>query len=160
MLANKKQDNIVQILDSMPLHVAKLKMNLRIEDVHEVLRLGISVQKALWLSYRESLIRKSALIDGEIAAMWGAKGNIMSQEGTVWLLTSPQIKKVSPLQFARIYQSQVYEMLKLFPCLVNYCDASYTNAIRLLEIIGFTIYDPEPIGKDGAMFRKFKIERA
>lgn len=160
MLTQRKiQNNMVEIVDSLPSHVAQLKGNLRPEDIKEVLRLGVSVERALWRSYKESLIRKTALIDGRVAAMWGAKGGVMAKEGMVWLLTSPDVKKVSPLQFARIYQEQVYNMLKIFPILENYVDASYSSAIRLLEIIGFTVYEPEPVGKDGAMFCRFSIRR-
>lgn len=151
---------MVQIVDALPWHVGKLKENLRPEDAAELLRLGMSIDRALWRSYKESIVRKTAFVDGQVAAMWGVRGDIMSRSGMVWLLTSPQVNQVSPLRFARIYQDQVYKMLNIFPYLENYCDASYTAAIRLLEIIGFTVYPPEPVGKDGAMFSRFTIERA
>jgi len=148
----------IEITDSIPLHVAQLKKNLRHEDKMEVLRLGISVEHALWQSYKKSIVRKTALVNNEVAALWGCSGNLVSKEGRVWLLTSPAVRKVSPLKFARRYQQQVYNMLDIFSVLENYVDASYSNAIRLLEIIGFTVESPQLIGQD--MFRHFYIERA
>jgi hypothetical protein len=44
-------------------------------------------------------------------------------------------------------------MLEAFPLLENYVDSSYTEAVRLLHIIGFEIGMPEYV--NGALARKF-----
>ena len=146
---------IVSIVPTVPAHIAALKRNLRQEDADEILRFGLSVQHALWYSYRRSLIRKTALIDGVVAACWGTSGVFMGNAGTPWLITSPEIKRVSPLRVAREYQKEVAEMLNIFPRLENYVDSSYSAAIRLLEIVGFTIEEPETLR--GSNVRKFWI---
>lgn len=146
---------LVDIVSSTPQHISALKANLRDEDANEIVRLGATVQHALWQSYRNSLIRKTALINGVVAACWGIHGTFMGKTGVPWLITTPEVRKISPLKFTRIYQQEVIEMLKMFPCLENWVDSEYTNAIRLLEIIGFTIEDPQKIGN--GMFRKFWI---
>lgn len=147
---------VVSIVESIGPHTVSLKDRLRPQDAQEILRFGITVQHALWYSYRNSLIRKTALIDGTVAAMWGCNGIFMGRVGTPWLLTSPEVHKVSPLKFTRIYQQEVVKMLKMFPRLENYVDAEYSGAIRLLEIIGFTVEEPQKMGT--GMYRKFWIE--
>lgn len=148
----------ISIITTVPGHIVELKANLRQEDAEEILRLGVTVPKALWYSYKHSLIRKTALIDGVVAACWGLGGIFLGKVGQPWLMTTPEIKRVSSLKFARIYQQEVIEMLKLFPKLENYVDAEYAGAVRLLEIIGFTVQSPESFGT-GGMYRKFEMVR-
>lgn len=151
-----KKSPIVKIVTTLPSHIAALKVNLRCEDVNEILHLGVSVQHALWYSYRRSLIRKTALIDSMVAAAWGVHGTFMGKTGVPWLLTSPKVKQISPLKFAKIYQEEVLQMLKIFQRLENYVHAEYDSAVRLLEIIGFTVEEPQAM-RDG-MYRRFWIE--
>ncbi len=153
---HKSAAAIVTIVPTEPWHIGELKKNLRPEDAQEILRFGVSVQHALWYSYKHSLIRKTALIDGVVAAVWGVHGTFLGKTGVVWLLTSPDVKKISPLKFARIYQQEVLEMLTKFQKLENYVDSAYDSATRLLEIIGFELEEPEKIGT--GMFRRFKME--
>ncbi len=146
----------VSIVPATSSHISALKLNLRPEDAEEIVRFGVTIQKAVWYSYKHSLIRKTALINGIVAACWGCSGVFMGQVGIPWLMTTPEVKKVSPLRFARIYQQEVMEMLKIFPRLENSVDSEYDSAIRLLEIIGFTIENPQKI--PNGMCRKFWIE--
>lgn len=157
MLAINIDSPHIETVDAQASHVALLRQNLRPNDANEILRLGVSIEKALWRSYRNSVYRKSAFIDGKIAAMWGVIGSMLTDEGTVWLLTSPEVYKISPLKFCRIYQEQVKEMLKIFPVLSNYVDIHYVSAIRLLENTGFKVYDVEPIGLSDNSYHKFEI---
>lgn len=149
----------IEITDALPVHVEYMKSNLRKDDANEILRLGMTIQHSLWRGYRESVYRKTALVDGIPSAMWGVQGSLLGSKGRIWLMTSPEVYKVSPLCFARLYQEEVHKMLKIFQRLENFVDSSYTAAIRLLDITGFNIGDPEPIGVNGAMYRRFWIGR-
>lgn len=148
----------VHIVDTTPEHVREIAKSLRPEDRQEIEAFGFPTNKALWRSYKSSILRKTALIDGKVAAIWGVGGTPLGNgEGCPWLMTSPLVEKVSPLRFARVYQEEVLKMLEIFPHLVNYVDSQYTKAIRLLDIIGFRIGEPEPVGPKGGLFRKFEI---
>lgn len=143
----------ITIVPAIGAHIAALKANLRAEDEAEIVRFGITVQKALWYSYRNSLTRKTALIDGVVAACWGVHGVFMGNTGVPWLITTSEVRRISPLLFARIYQQEVLSMLKMFRKLENYVDPAYTSAVRLLEIIDFKVSDPEML--KGVSVRKF-----
>lgn len=149
----------VEIQESTPAHVQELAENIRPGDRQEIEAYGFPTNKALWRSYKGSILRRTALIDGRVAAMWGVGGVPLGDVGQPYLMTSHLAETVSPLQFARIYQEEVLNMLSVFPKLVNWCDAGYHKAKRLLDIVGFTIGEPEPIGPKGALFCKFEIER-
>lgn len=155
MLAMQTAPPEILIVDAQPSHVAFLRQNLRQDDANEILRLGVSIEKALWRSYRNSVYRKSIFVNGRIAAMCGVYGSMLSDSGIVWLLTSNEVYRVSPLKFTRIYQEHVEEMLKVFDKLENYVDNEYTSAIRMLDIVGFNIGEPEPLGSMQKLYRKF-----
>lgn len=147
----------IQIVETTAEHIRELGRNLRPEDRKEVESYGFPTNKALWRSFKNSIMRRTALVDGEVAACWGVGGVPMGGEGAPWLITSAVVEKVSPLRFTRIYQNEVLKMLQVFPILVNYCDAGYAKAMRLLDIIGFRIGEPEPLGPNNALFCKFEM---
>lgn len=146
---------VIKIIPTIPAHLRELAENLRKEDEDEILSFGFTPAQALWRSYKASLFTKTAFVDGKLAAVWGVCGKFMGAIGQPWLLTTDAVYEVSPLKFARVYQQEVKEMLKMFPKLENYVIASYSSATRLLEIIGFKLGEPELIGTSKEMFRKF-----
>lgn len=148
---------VVEIVSTLPAYIPMLKDSLRDKDRAEIMNLGITPSRALWRSFRRSIMCKTVFVDGEIAAIFGISGEILGEIGRPWLLTSPAAEKVSPLRFVRIYQKEVEEMLKLFPYLASVVDASYDGAVRLLENVGFTVHEPQPLGPDNAAFRKFEM---
>lgn len=147
----------IDIIVTLPVHLRDMAQLMRPADRQELVSFGISPEKALWRSYKSSVVRRTAYINGNLAAVWGVSGTFMGEIGQPWLLTTEEIKKISPLKFARIYQKEVKEMLTIFPKLMNIVDASYTSAIRLLDIVGFRIQEPEAIGKNGALYRIFEM---
>ena len=147
----------IVVIPSTPDHVRELALCLREGDRRENEVYGFPSNKVLWRSFKGSLMRKTAFVDGDIAAMWGCGGVPMGTIGQPFLMTSDACERISPLRFARIYQREVHKMLQIFPRLVNYCDAEYHKAMRLLDIIGFKIGEPEPFGMNGAKFCKFEM---
>lgn len=145
----------VTIVPAVPSHVAAIVRALREADVREIRCLGVPVRRGVWLSYRLALLRRTALVDGEVAAMWGVGGTPLSRVGRPWMLTTPAVER-AVFTFVRKYRSEVQEMLGLFPALENYVDASYEGAIRLLRLGGFTVHEATPMGAAGAPFCRFE----
>lgn len=149
---------MIEIIPTIPAHVEELGDNLRQEDVCEVLKFGVGVRKALWRSYRGAVIKNTILIDGKVAAIYGCGGTVIGRVGRPWLLTSPLVEKYY-LQLALLYRREAKKMLKIYPVLENIVDAHYHKAVRLLELAGFKLYGPQPLGpNNSAMFRKFRLE--
>lgn len=134
--------------------VGRLSEVMRPKDRKEAEALGMKAEKALYLTFKHGLLRRTALIDGEVAAMWGVTGTPLSIVGRPYLVTGTLSNKISSLEFCRIYKKEVAVMNALFPVLENYVDASYTEAVRLLKITGFTL-SPETINNN--LFYKFKM---
>ena len=74
-------------------------------------------------------------------------GTPFSEVGMPWLITTDEVYKINPLRFVKIYQAEVFRMLRIFDYLENYVDANYEAAIRLLSIVGFTIEPAAPGSK-------------
>lgn len=145
----------VVIVPTTAAHIRELSRTIRAKDKAEIENYGFTHTKGLWRSFKQGMFNRTALIDGKVAACWGVVGTYLGSTAQPYLLTSDEVYKISSLKFARIYQREVYEMLSMFPYLVNWVDASYEQAVRLLSIVGFDIGEPEKMG--GGMFRKFEM---
>lgn len=148
---------VIEIIASTSAHVRELMGTIRPDDRRELEAWGFTCGRGLWRSYKHGLMNHTATIDGKVAAMWGVGGIYMGTVGQPWLLTSLEVKKMSPLKFAKIYQREVKKMLKVFKYLENYVLSDYNEAVRLLQIVGFKIGDPEPAGSKGELFCKFSM---
>lgn len=138
--------------------VYALARNLRPADRLEVTSLGLEPIPALRSCFRQAIFRQTALVDDEIAAMWGLGGTMLSNHGQPWLLTAPCIEKM-PLAFVHEARKVVLHMLRLKTRLEGHVAADYTRAIRLLELLGFSLGDPFVVGPRCALFRTFTMER-
>ena len=67
-----------QIIDCQPCHIRALTNALRAEDAAELAALGAAPRREVWRSYRASVVSRAALVDGEIAAVWGVFGPLFS----------------------------------------------------------------------------------
>lgn len=146
------------VVDSVAEHVNMLVENIRAEDRAEIEITGTPLRKGVWRSYRGTTMRRTAFVDGKIAAMWGVGGVLLSGMGHPWLLTTKQVDLV-PLSVVRVGRAEVSLMLDAFPKLLNYVDASYERACRFIQMLGFTLDEPSPFGAHGAPFRRFWMVR-
>lgn len=139
-------------------HVASLGGNLRAADLSEVEAAGMTGQRALWRSYRAAYYSATALVDGEVAAIWGVGGSPLSRVGRPWLLTSPVVERA---RFAMLHvgRAEVGKMLAIYPEMRGFVDSRYKGALRLLQRLGFDLSEPIPFGPLGAPFCRYSIRR-
>lgn len=150
------------IVDLAPAHIHVVARNLRDGDRAEVEATGLTPQRALWQSYRASHIRRAALVDGKVAAVWGCSGPLMAAVGHPWLMTTAAIEAI-PVSFVREARSEVAAMLAVHPRLINFVAARYTRALRFLEALGFAIggeSDALRVGARAELFLPFHKARA
>lgn len=138
-------------------HAKDLSETLRENDKQEAIRTGQDPKKAVFFAYRHSLLKRTGLVDGRVAAMWGVGGSFLGI-GQPYLITGTEVENVSSFSFARVYKNEVEIMKSLFPVLENYVDSRYEGAIRMLKIAGFTLTGPYPMYPHGDLFLKFRLE--
>lgn len=134
----------------------ELEANIRDADAREQFALGITVRDALTLTWRETVIAKTAIVDGHVAACFGVGGCPLGGVGTPWLLTTRHCEKV-PFTMVRCAIEETREWLTIFRRLENYVDATYREACRFLGTVGFTLEPPATL-RHGS-FREFWMER-
>jgi hypothetical protein len=139
-------------------HILAMSTMLRAGDAAEIEAAGITPRRALWRSWRGSLVARAALVDGELAALWGVGGCPLGAVGQPWLLTAPPVERAK-VAFLREARREVAQMLVLFPRLAGYVDARYEGAIWLLGAVGFTVGPSQPFGPHGAPFREYSTVR-
>lgn len=146
---------MIEIIDSTTSHVRELRKTLRDNDKLEATRVGLDPFKAIFIAYTRAVFRKTVLVNGRVAAMYGVVGTPLGLVGMPYLITGTVSEEVSPLTFARVYKQGVEEMSSIFSVLENYVDASYLGAVRLLKISGFSL--SEPVQINGFDFLRFTL---
>lgn len=149
----------IEIVPMQIHHISELVNNIREGDIEECKALNLTPMKMLIEAYKKSLVKKATLLNGRVAALWGVSGSYLAPAGYVWLLTSKEVDK-APVHLAAAYRREVRKLLEIFPRLENYCDFAYKRSLRMLELCGFTVGEPEPFGPNGALFCKFFLEAA
>ena len=148
----------LRIVPAEERHCRALAANLRPGDRAEVQAAGMSSIRAVAQSFRGGLLMRTAFVDGEIAAMWGLGGTLISDVGHPWLLTAPPAARL-PLAFVKNARRELAAMLALRRILRNWVAADYDQAIGLLRLLGFTLHPPAPWGPKGHLFREFEMVR-
>lgn len=150
----------IEVVPAEPRHVHDLAPRLRDEDRDEVLGLGHRPRQSLWRGYRNSVLCRTALVDGQVAAMWGlgvgfAPGvSLLSDAGSPWLLASPEVRRI-PFAYVRLAKAEVAAMAAVKPHLYGYVAANYSAACRFLRLLGFALDEPVPLPPHGAPYRRF-----
>jgi len=134
--------------------IYRLARNLRDGDRLEVTSLGTTPAEALRKSFKHAIFRRTALIEGQIAAVWGLGGSMLGDTGYPWLLTAPIIETL-PLSFVREARGQVWDMMSRKRRLEGLVAADYRCACRFLQVLGFTLDEPQPMPPHKVKFRKF-----
>ncbi len=156
MMEPLHKEPLVTVVEGTPEHVRILGSNQRERDILIAGRVGIPAHVALWRAYKQSLIRRSVLVEGKVVAMFGVTGTFLGKKGRPWFVASPFVEDY-PIKLAFRYRTEVKNMLKLFPILEDLVCVDDEKTTRLLEILGFKFGLPQSFNK--IMFMKATLER-
>lgn len=128
----------VRVVEAMPEHIPIMATKLRETDLAALKAAGISAVQALELCYQRSVMRKTAFLDGEVAAMWGCRGVMLGGTGDAWLFASEGISRVPRLAL-RMAHREMAAFRSVFGRMTGYVFASDPRACRFIEKLGGTI---------------------
>ena len=153
----------LQIVPARPAHAEALAPRMREPEVLEVQASGgYDPLTALLETARRSERAFAAIIDGEVACMWGVEhvrySSLYGRIGAVWLLTSPLIEKHRKL-FWKGGRLELLALFDVYDTLVNALDARHTQAVRWARRLGFRLEEPRSFGVEGRMFHWFRVRR-
>lgn len=151
---------VVEIIPATIDHIAPIAAKMRPADVAEVMASsGKSPHEALMFSLSGSAMARTALVDGQPEVMFGvADLNVLTLTGAPWLLGSDAVERNYRL-FLRQSLSWREQLLQRYDVLRNFVDDRNEVSKRWLAWMGFTLFDPIPVGCNGEMFRMFELRR-
>ena len=113
---------------------------------------GMSPLEGLLRSHKHSNQDETWIVDGQVAAISGiSQATMLSNWACPWLLCSDIIRK-HPRIFLEETKKWTYDKLAQYGTLRNYVDVRHTRSIKWLKWLGYTLYPPQPIGKNGELF--------
>ena len=137
-------------------HLREMARTMRAEDRAEIEGAGLVTRHALARLWRGSIEPRAAIVDGEVAAVWGDESGLFERVGRMWAFTAPPVARL-PLAFFRETRREVAEKLAYRHVLVADVADSYLTAQRFFRLLGFTIGEPFLLG--GAAYRRMTIAR-
>ena len=128
----------VEVVAAKEAHCWELAQNMD-EEGRELIRKGWDVDpyQGLLAAYRTSSLCWTALVDGEVAAMFGCAGEF-GDSGYPWLTTAPPIDKVK-LRFIRQSKRYIDLMRKTHSDLEAYVHEDNKPLIGWLKWAGFDV---------------------
>lgn len=139
-------------------HMRAVANNMRPGDAAEVSVTGMPCRHLLVALWKNSAVRRAALIDDEVAAVWGCSSHLLVSEGEPWLLTTPVVER-APVRFLKQGRQEVAEMLRDHQSLVSSVASDYTKAIKFLGKLGFSMGAEQLVGSSAMAFREIRMER-
>lgn len=137
-------------------HIKEIVDNLRDSDREELLASGfIDIHEALIESVRLSKTCVVACLNHKPMVIYGMfTSEVLTGNGVIWMLGVKD-----SLNYPRelmVYTRRVLdEMFLEYSTLMNYVHFKNTVSIKWLKALGFTICEPQLMGREGEMFHKF-----
>ncbi len=134
-------------------------IDLRAGDAREIAALGLTKEEGLQRSLDCAVWAEAYLVDGEVAAIAGVSiGSLLGGEAIPWLVTGRPVERHKSA-FLRLTRAGIARMLRRFPVLINHVHVEYTEALRWLRWLGFTIEAPAPHGPRGELFCRASLRK-
>lgn len=121
-------------------HLRVLAANLRPGDRAEIDATGMKPRHLIHRLYRQSYRSECALIDGDVAAVWGWQGSLLSPTVEMWLLTTRAVERL-PMAFYREGRRILAETLRTKCEIVSGVGSDYIGAIRFFGMLGFEMHE-------------------
>lgn len=104
-----------------------------------------------------SSFARTAMINGEIACIWGVcPVSLLNSHGAPWLLSTPVIEK-HPLLFLRRCKPYIERFKKSYKFMDNHVDVRNKVAVHWLKWLGFEFDEAAPWGVEGRDFYRFSM---
>lgn len=136
-------------------HIAE---NMRVADIAEVWSMSRhtpadAIERGLNISQHSSVV----MVDDEPCAVLGlVQLDMLTGTGVPWLLGTDHAVK-HRRTFLKYSKCGIEQMLSICPQLFNYVHADNEVSVNWLQHMGFTIDNPEPMGRDCELFHRFHI---
>jgi hypothetical protein len=152
---------VTRVIDS---HVAELSRTMRSAEVEEVwVASRHTPLEALQDALVKSDLTRALLFDGKVAALFGVCITAESAlggpvRGLMWVLTGEPVNR-APREYLIWTRRLLRQLLDYCPCLFNFIDARYAEALHWARWLGFEALNKVSAGPRGHPFIHVEIRR-
>ncbi|MEO6779424.1 MAG: hypothetical protein ABI196_00630 [Bradyrhizobium sp.] len=136
----------VEIIDATPEHIEPLAALMDGADRGVKLARGLEPSRVLRKAFGESCYCRVALVDGEIAGMWGLGGTLLASESHVWLTLTPKARARGASLIVSTARDELRKMFQTRDRLFTTVAAEDRRAVRWLQFWGFDLGEPNAEG--------------
>lgn len=127
---------MIEIVPSKRYHCGRMLRVMRRDHILCLERMGVNVHRELRVAFENSSTCRTAFFDGEIAAMWGVMGSVLSPIGCVWMVLSERAMR-RPLWVVKESRKQLADMIVGRHELVTTLLGDDPAAQRFAAFVGF-----------------------
>ena len=137
-----------------------LARHLRPGDLREIAALGVSPRAAVMESVRSSDRVWTAFEDERPLMIFGVCDPLFSKSpAVVWALGTPECSRYKR-KMLRVGRAVVRNLLRSYPEMENWCDSRYSESVRFVRHLGFTVDQPREWGVNGEPFCHLHISKS
>lgn len=126
----------IEIVNAKRYHCGHMARLMRVEHHAALLRMQVPIHREIRRTFDLSFYRRSAFLDGDLAAMWGLEGSMLSSAARVWLVLSQHVLK-HPTLILRHAAREIERMAATRSELVTTVIPDDDAAHRLVAFLGF-----------------------
>lgn len=143
------------VIEARPCHCGKIARSLRHDHMRALLAMGFDVHMELRRRFFESFYRKAWTIDGELAALGGIAGSMISSNGYIWLAIS-EAATLHPHAIIREARRQLDFVMRFKSEVATYLLAGDQKAVEMAVYLGF--HPPGSMTAQSREGRRFIIQ--
>lgn len=146
----------IEVVPTTPEHIRECVAHIRDKDRAEVWAAsGRNPEDVLTSGLDHGA--HTVFADGKVALIYGLQvSSPITKVGCPWMLTTTEVEKHKKL-FLVLTRRMIQHWNKEHRLLFNYVDSRYTEAVRWLKWVGFTVHPAEPFGPFGVPFHRFDM---
>lgn len=130
-----------EVIEARAYHVGRLVRRLRPEHRRNMEAIGLEPHRVLRDAFLNSAYCRAALIDGELAAIWGVTGSALSSTGVIWVAFTEAATKY-PIIIMRETRRQLAAMAATRRVLESGVIVGDIAAWRFAQRLGFFLKHP------------------
>lgn len=125
-----------EVVEAKRFHVWLVASALRTAHAAALREIGSDPRESLVAAYRSSTFRRSWLIDGEVAAIGGVEGSVLSPAGRIWVAFTDRAV-AHPVALVREARKQIAEIMSVKTHIESIVFVNDPAAWRLASFLGF-----------------------
>lgn len=128
----------LEIVDSKLHHCGKMARNIRSEQKGIYDHYGVSVHNILCHQFRQSIICKTAILDGKVSCMGGAFSDFLSDTAYVWFAISDDSNSIR-FSVIKELMKNINKIFETKNKVISLTDVNDKIALRMARFLGFEI---------------------